>query len=105
MAYACLSSCHAAWPWHFLYLRPLPHGHGSLRPTFGSSRRTVLITSSPPVRAGRGPDPNGAGWAPAGAAPPGNGEAASGLFIVIGVARRGAGLGAAAACSFSTGRR
>ena len=22
-------------PWHFLYFRPLPHGHGSLRPTFG----------------------------------------------------------------------
>ena len=23
----------AAAPWHFLYLRPLPQGHGSLRPT------------------------------------------------------------------------
>ena len=33
---------HAAAPWHFLYFLPLPHGHGSLRPTFGSSRRTVL---------------------------------------------------------------
>ena len=29
-------------PWHFLYFLPLPHGHGSLRPTFGSSRCTVL---------------------------------------------------------------
>ncbi len=45
---------HAAAPWHFLYFFPLPHGHGSLRPTFGSSRLTVLTTSSPPVRAGRG---------------------------------------------------
>src|SRR5687767_14210892 len=25
-------------PWHFLYFLPLPHGHGSLRPTFGSGR-------------------------------------------------------------------
>ncbi len=28
-------------PQHFLYLRPLPHGHGSLRPTFFSAL-TVL---------------------------------------------------------------
>ena len=28
-------------PWHCLNLRPLPHGQGSLRPTFGVSRRTV----------------------------------------------------------------
>src|SRR4051812_25947954 len=47
-------------PWHFLYFLPLPHGHGSLRPTFGSSRFTCLTTSSPPVRAGRGAD-----WPPA----------------------------------------
>jgi hypothetical protein len=33
---------------------PLPHQQGSLRPIFGSSRRTVFTTSSPPVRAGRG---------------------------------------------------
>ena len=45
-----LSYCPA--PWHFLYFLPLPHGHGSFRPTFGSSRRTVLMTSSPPVRSG-----------------------------------------------------
>src|SRR5581483_12127399 len=25
--------CYAAAPWHFLNLRPLPHGHGSFRPT------------------------------------------------------------------------
>src|SRR5690606_41269290 len=24
---------HPAAPWHFLYFLPLPHGHGSLRPT------------------------------------------------------------------------
>src|SRR3954468_20765049 len=40
-------------PWHFLYFLPLPHGHGSLRPTFGWSRRTVLTpASSPPTRGG-----------------------------------------------------
>jgi hypothetical protein len=27
-------------PWHFLYFFPLPHGHGSLRPTFGPARTT-----------------------------------------------------------------
>ena len=31
----------AAAPWHCLNLRPLPHGHGSLRPTFGVERRTA----------------------------------------------------------------
>src|SRR5512140_2247710 len=47
---------YAAAPWHFLYFFPLPHGHGSLRPTLGSSRRTVFTAaSSPPVRAGLGP--------------------------------------------------
>ena len=30
-----------AAPQHCLYLRPDPQGHGSLRPTFGASRRTV----------------------------------------------------------------
>ena len=49
----CVSAPDPA-PWHFLYFLPLPHGHGSFRPTFGSSRLTVLITSSPPVRAGVG---------------------------------------------------
>ena len=29
-----------ALPWHFLYFLPLPQGHGSLRPTLGSARRT-----------------------------------------------------------------
>ena len=44
-------SHHWLAPWHFLYFLPLPHGHGSFRPTFGSSRFTVLIASSPPTRA------------------------------------------------------
>src|SRR5947207_2388626 len=44
-----LLSHHTAAPWHFLYFFPEPHGHGSLRPTFGSLRMTVLIlpASSP----------------------------------------------------------
>ena len=25
-------------PWHFLYFFPLPHGHGSLRPTLSPAR-------------------------------------------------------------------
>src|SRR5262249_2132744 len=55
--------CHAAAPWHFLYFFPLPHGHGSFLPTFGSSRRTVFTAaSSPPTRAGARADrPAGAG--------------------------------------------
>jgi hypothetical protein len=30
---------HDSFPWHCLYFLPLPHGHGSLRPTFGIRRR------------------------------------------------------------------
>src|SRR6185503_3540651 len=99
---------HAAWPWHFLYFFPLPHGHGSLRPTFGSSRRTVLITSSPPVRAGTGPCRDeagpGDGIVAAAAREVPNADAASALFIVMGVARRATGRGAAGAWSLTTGR-
>src|SRR4030042_1153933 len=29
-------------PWHFLYFLPDPHGQGSLRPTLGVERRTVV---------------------------------------------------------------
>src|SRR5215218_2239069 len=36
----------AAAPWHFLYFLPLPHGHGSFRPTFGPSCRTVFTSAS-----------------------------------------------------------
>ena len=35
-------------PQHFLYFLPLPHGHGSLRPTFGVDRRAGCGASSPP---------------------------------------------------------
>jgi hypothetical protein len=73
-----------------LYFFPLPQGQGSLRPTFGSSRRTVFTTSSPPVRAGRGGVATAAeaDW-PRAAAKAGT-DSAAGLFIVSGVARRGA---------------
>ena len=61
---------HRQAPWHFLYFLPLPHGHGSLRPTFGAWRRTVwTAVSSPPVRAGRGP-PAAAAAAPTSAGAP-----------------------------------
>src|SRR5882762_10233609 len=81
-------SPHAAAPWHFLYFFPLPQGQGSLRPTFGSSRRTVLITSSPPVRAGTGPWRAAVAWlaiAGADARAPAKAGTASppGSFVVI----------------------
>src|SRR5687767_14374337 len=92
-------------PWHFLYFLPLPHGHGSLRPTLGSSRRMVLMTSSPPARAGVGlADADGEGGAAAlcRAIPPNAGLAsAPGLLVIIGAARRGAGRNAS---SLATGR-
>jgi len=34
--------CYAFLPQHFLYLRPLPQTHGSLRPTFGVALVTGL---------------------------------------------------------------
>src|SRR5439155_12659336 len=87
---------HAAAPWHFLYFFPLPHGQGSLRPTFGSSRRTVFTAaSSPPTRAGLGAErPDAAGAAAAAKAgccrAAANAEvvSAAGSFSMIG-ARRG----------------
>src|ERR1700676_1869841 len=36
----------AVRPQQFLYFLPLPQGHGSLRPTFGASRRAAGMTSS-----------------------------------------------------------
>src|SRR5512145_1904646 len=81
-------------PWHFLYFLPLPHGQGSFRPTFGSSRLTVLITSSPPVRAGVGaclPAEDEDLAAPANA---GTGSTAGWLIVTLaGEGRRGAGRG------------
>lgn len=38
-------------PWHFLYFFPLPHGHGSFRPTRSRSRATGTL---PPAVAGAG---------------------------------------------------
>ena len=99
------SSMSGSAPWHFLYFFPLPQGQGSLRPTLGSSRRTVLITSSPPVRAGLGAadGPAGAAWLRA-AANAGTGSAA-GWLIVSGVARRCSGDTTGAGTSWSiTGR-
>src|ERR671931_959271 len=85
---------YATRPQQFLYFFPLPHGHGSLRPTFGSSRRTVFTTSSPPTRAGCGPlARGGAAVAVADRGAPNTDAAAdsvAGLFMMIG-ARRGAG--------------
>ena len=39
-----MPSPHAVAPQHFLYFLPLPQEHGSLRPIFGVSRRTVWAT-------------------------------------------------------------
>src|SRR6476646_423837 len=80
-------------PWHFLYFFPLPHQQGSLRPSLGSSRRTVFTgASSPPVRAGVGAAPlrGGAAVAAADDEPP---------LSVMGVGRRGAGRGTGAGAS------
>src|SRR3954471_14538156 len=58
-------------PWHFLYFLPDPHGHGSLRPTFGSSRLTCstcgTISSSaqappPPPAAAAAAAASALGW-------------------------------------------
>src|SRR5262249_58962406 len=37
-----------ARPWHFLYFFPDPHGHGSFRPIFSASRRTVSTFAGSP---------------------------------------------------------
>src|SRR6185436_16556945 len=94
-------------PWHFLYFLPLPHGQGSFLPTLGSSRLNVLMTSSPPVRAGTGPLPPAMPVmsSRAGAcdrlAANGGIDSAPGLFVVIEVGRRArATVGTAGASSF-----
>src|SRR6266571_2582229 len=47
-----LAAASSSLPWHFLYFLPEPHGHGSLRPTFGLSRLTgSVLAPSPAVRA------------------------------------------------------
>src|SRR5947207_1802881 len=64
----------ASFPQHFLYFFPLPHGHGSLRPTFGASfticRTLTGASSSPPPPAGTiSALGTVAGWASASATP------------------------------------
>src|SRR3990170_1151931 len=90
--YVLRAACYAA-PWHFLYFLPLPQGQGSLRPTFGSSRLTCRMTSSPPVRAGRGVPCLTRGGALPPTAPNGDGAAVAGELSVIccGGRRGGAG--------------
>src|SRR5205809_4795289 len=85
---------YAVRPQQFLYFFPLPHGHGSLRPTFGSSRRTVLTgASSPPTREGcRAEPPAADGLLRAGAAPAKAGAGSSPPPLrMSGEERRGAG--------------
>src|SRR6185437_3705696 len=50
---------HAFAPWHFLYLRPDPQGHGSLRRTLDQSTLAGLLVS-PSVRARPAPTTVGA---------------------------------------------
>src|SRR5207247_2405718 len=40
---------YATLPQQFLYFFPLPHGHGSLRPTFGNERRIGRSIDTPPA--------------------------------------------------------
>ena len=103
---------HAAAPWHFLYFFPLPHGHGSLRPTFGSSRRTVL-TGVVAADARRllllcAAAPNGLGLRRAARARAPSGDCDSAAGIVEdqrrAARRRPARRGDRRASSFSTGR-
>src|SRR5512134_2961640 len=54
-------------PWHFLYFLPLPHGHGSLRPTF------------PAVR----PEAAGPGWFDVAVAVPPAVAVAAGVFRAL----------------------
>src|SRR5690242_1578370 len=43
------ASGHATRPQQFLNFFPLPHGHGSLRPTFGNERRTGRSIDTSPA--------------------------------------------------------
>src|SRR5258706_13871149 len=59
-------ACYAALaPQHFLYFLPLPHGHGSLRPTRGAVL-TICLTATGPSWAPPPPPPlatGSSGWA------------------------------------------
>jgi hypothetical protein len=54
---------YATRPQQFLYFLPLPHGHGSLRPTFGIERR---IGRSSVISPAPSPSPATAAIAPTG---------------------------------------
>src|SRR5206468_2840031 len=100
---------HVAAPWHFLYFLPLPQGQGSLRPIFGSSRRTVFgVASSPPTRGGccGRAGPNGlAGWGACARAPPKrDDDSDAGSLRMSGGGRRGAGRRGTGASSPIIGR-
>src|SRR5947209_20490381 len=66
-----------AAPWHFLNFLPLPHGHGSLRPTpaYGLATTEAPTATGPP--GGSGP-----------VAVPLTSPSAAALLATIGVARR-----------------
>src|SRR2546421_11084639 len=49
---------YAVRPQQFLYFFPLPHGHGSFRPTFGTVRRTGRSSGTSPSPL----SPVGLGW-------------------------------------------
>src|SRR5665648_468086 len=76
------SSEAAQAPWHFLYFFPLPHGHGSLRPTLSHTTRCctatgpVLVVPPPAATLGGGasakPSSAGAPYSPAASAAPVN---------------------------------
>ncbi len=77
-------------PWHFLYFFPLPHGHGSFRPTFGSSRRIVfgdgvVTADARRLSAAAAARMDSARRSAAAALPPnGDGASADGLFMISG---------------------
>src|SRR2546426_12442391 len=69
-----------AAPWHFLNFLPLPHGHGSLRPTPAYGFETNAGSATPP---GRPRCTDGGGGSPLVTRP-----SAAGFEATIGVLRR-----------------
>src|SRR5262245_14235518 len=70
--------------WHFLYFLPLPHGHGSLRPTRGplwtGAGRCPPASPAGRARGDSAPAPSPPAWAPAGSPP--NPTASAWLSVV-----------------------
>src|SRR5437899_1082009 len=79
-AHASEPVVYIAAPWHFLNFLPLPHGHGSLRPTPAYG----LATTEAPTAIG---PPGGSGPV----AVPLTSPSAAALLATIGVARAGPG--------------